>query len=230
MIAPLKQFAIKGVIWYQGESNGDRIEDAKLYQVLFPRMIRDWRAQWKLGDLPFLFVQLTSFRKPATQPVEGIWPWVREAQLKTLSLPKTGMAVITDVGDADDIHPKAKKPVGQRLAYQALHVAYGVDLVYSGPLFRKEKKKGNEIEVEFSNTGSGLVTNNADGHLKGFTIAGADKKFVWADAVIKDNKVIVSATAVNDPVAVRYNWADNPPGDLANKEGLPASPFRTDNW
>jgi sialate O-acetylesterase len=230
MIAPLTSFAIKGAIWYQGESNGDRMEDAKLYPVLFSRMIRDWRDKWKQGNFPFIYVQLTSFRKPATQPVEGIWPWVREAQLKTLSLPNTGMAVIMDAGDADDIHPKAKLPVGQRLAYQALKVAYGMDLVYSGPLFHKAKKKDHSIEIEFSNTGTGLFTEQPDGRLKGFAIAGADRKFIWADAVIKDGRVIVSSPGITDPVAVRYNWADNPPGDLANKERLPASPFRTDNW
>ncbi|MXV17649.1 sialate O-acetylesterase [Hufsiella ginkgonis] len=228
MVAPLVPYGIKGVIWYQGESNGDKLAQAVEYRTLFPRMISDWRAQWKQGDFPFLFVQLANFRKPATAPAEGNWAWVREAQLKTLSLPATGMAVITDIGDAADIHPTNKKDVGIRLALAARKVAYGQQLVYSGPVYRSMRIAGNTIELTFSNTGSGLTANGQE--LKGFGIAAADEKFVWANAVIRGSKVIVSSPGVTRPVAVRYNWADNPPGTLANKEGLLAGPFRTDDF
>lgn len=231
MIAPLIPYAIKGVIWYQGESNGDRLTDAHEYDILFPGMITDWRRHWKEGDFPFLFVQLTSFRAAAKTPSEGNWPWVREAQLHTLSLPHTGMAVSTDIGDADDIHPKNKLDVGLRLALAARHVAYNEKITYSGPLFKSMTVSGNKIRITFLNTGKGLIARPGDGTaLNGFGIAGPDKKFVWAKAVIEGDAVVVYSDEVQQPVAVRYNWADNPPGNLFNKEGLPASPFRTDNW
>jgi sialate O-acetylesterase len=231
MIAPLIPYAIKGVIWYQGESNGDKLADAVEYNKLFPALITDWREKWSEGNFPFLFVQLTNFRTPAGTPSEGIWPWVREAQLKTLRLPKTGMAVITDVGDAKDIHPKDKLDPGVRLALAARHVAYGEDNVYSGPVYQSMTVKGNSITLGFDHCGSGLVIGTSPTQeLKGFGIAGADGKFVWARAVIKGNTVVISSDEIATPVAVRYNWADNPPGNLYNKEGLPASPFRTDNW
>ncbi len=233
MIAPLIHFPIKGVIWYQGESNGDNLEEALEYRVLFPRLIKDWRQHWQQRNFPFLFVQLTSFRAPAKEPVEGIWPWVREAQLKALSLPNTGMAVITDAGDATDIHPKSKKAAGTRLALAALKVVYNKKGVSSGPLYTSMRIKGNSIELNFSNTGGGLIAmpnGSSEQTLSGFAIAGKSKHFMWANAVLQGNKVIVSAEGLNEPVAVRYNWADNPPGNLYNKEGLPASPFRTDNW
>jgi sialate O-acetylesterase len=234
-IAPLIPYAIKGVIWYQGESNGDRSTDAHEYVTLFPRLVTDWRQKWNQGNFPFLFVQLPNYKAPAKTPSEGNWPWIREAQLKTLSLPHTGMAVIIDLGDAADIHPKDKYDVGARLALVARQVAYHEKVVYSGPVYESMKIKENEIILHFSHTGKGLVIGSAPGitvspELKGFGIAGADKKFVWAKARIEGNTVIVSGETVKNPVAVRYAWADNPPANLYNKEGLPASPFRTDNW
>lgn len=240
MIAPLIPYAIKGVIWYQGESNGDKLADAIEYNTIFPALIIDWRKKWDEGNFPFLFVQLANFRNPARTPSEGIWPWVREAQLRTLRLPKTGMAVITDVGDANDIHPKDKLDPGLRLALVASHVAYGEDNVYSGPVYRSMSIKGNGILLHFDQCGGGLIigqspltttpTDSTPGELKGFGIAGADGKFVWARAVIEGKTILVSSDEVKTPVAVRYNWADNPAGNLYNKEGLPASPFRTDTW
>jgi sialate O-acetylesterase len=234
MIAPLIPYAIKGVIWYQGESNGDRLNDALEYKVLFPRLIKDWRQQWKQGDFPFLFVQLTSHHALAQTPAEGIWPWVREAQLKTLSLPNTGMAVIMDAGNATDIHPKEKKPVGERLALAARKIAYQQNIVYTGPVYQSMKIRGNKIILRFS-TG-GLQTRPPHGPVQamlppdGFGIAGEDRKFVWAQAQIKGNTVIVHSDEVRKPVVVRYSWGDNPRGNLFNDSGLPASPFRTDNW
>lgn len=231
MIAPIVQYGIKGVIWYQGENNANNLSDAVMYKQLFPLMIKDWRSNWEEGDFPFLFVQIANFHPPAITPSEGLWPWVREGQLKALSLPKTGMAVITDLGEANNIHPKNKQDVALRLSLIARRVAYGENLVFSGPIFKAMKKDGNKIRLSFSNTGGGLTTGIAqqDTALKGFGIAGADQQFVWAKALVKGNEVIVSADGITDPVAVRYNWADNPPGNLYNKEGLPASPFRTDN-
>jgi len=234
MIAPIIPYAIKGILWYQGESNGDRLEDALEYKDLFPRLINDWRANWQQGDIPFIFVQLTNYRAPAKNPSEGNWPWVREAQLKTLSLPKTGMIVITDIGEAENIHPTNKEDVGLRLSLVVRHLVYGEDIVAYGPIFKSMKIEGNNIRLSFDNIGSGLfadsVRHPGSIELKGFGIAGDDQNFVWAKAVIEGNTVIVSSNEVPYPAAVRYNWADNPPGNLYNKEGLPASPFRTDNW
>ncbi|WP_345952926.1 sialate O-acetylesterase [Mucilaginibacter sp. PAMB04168] len=234
MIAPVVQYGIKGVIWYQGESNGDRLADAVEYKDLFPRLINDWRIQWKQPDLPFLFVQLANFRVSAKTPSEGNWPWVREAQRQALSLPKTGMAVITDVGNADNIHPTNKVDVGLRLALAARHVVYGENIVFSGPDYRSYVVEGRKIRIRFKQTGRGLVIDTVRHpggvELEGFGIAGADGRFVWAKATLDGNTVLVSSEQIANPVAVRYNWADNPPGNLYNKEGLPASPFRTDDW
>ncbi|MDB5117387.1 MAG: 9-O-acetylesterase [Mucilaginibacter sp.] len=239
MIAPILRYGIKGVIWYQGESNGDRLADAVEYKELFPRLIYDWRAQWQQGDFPFLFVQLPNFRTPAVTPSEGIWPWVREAQFKTLAVQGTGMPVITDVGDRVNIHPTNKVDPAYRLALVARHVAYGENLVYSGPVYKSMRVEGNKIIISFDEINKGLVVGrpSPDGtistdskELKGFGIAGADQKFVWAKAVIDGNTVVISSDQVSNPIAVRYNWADNPPGNLYNKDGLPAGPFRTDSW
>lgn len=235
MIAPLIPYAMKGVIWYQGESNGDRLTDALEYETLFPRMIKDWRQQWNQGDFPFLFVQLTSHRPAAKTPSEGNWAWVREAQQKTLSLPNTGMAVTTDIGDAKDIHPTNKLDVGLRLALAARAVAYSKSLVYEGPVYKSMQVKGNEIHIQFKNAANGLhvkteLKMSLVPPLSGFGIAAADGKFVWANARIEGNEIIVYNDQIKDPVAVRYNWADNPPGNLVNNDGLPAAPFRTDNW
>lgn len=228
MIAPMLNYRIKGVIWYQGESNAGRPAE---YRTLFPAVINTWRQQWKQGNFPFLFVQLANYMQTKDQPGESSWAMTREAQLKTLSLPNTGMAVITDAGEWNDIHPLNKEDVGKRLALWAQKQAYGdKKVVYSGPLYQSMSVQGNKIILQFTNTGSGLMAKGGGG-LTYFAIAGADKKFVWANATIEGNKVVVWNDQVPQPVAVRYAWADNPEGaNLYNKEGLPASSFRTDNW
>ena len=216
MIAPVVPYGMKGVIWYQGESNAGQ---SKEYQTLFPAMIADWRSKWKMGDFPFLYVQIA--------PFSGMPPEIREAQFLTLAKSKnTAMTVTTDYGDANDIHPKQKEPVGNRLSLAARALAYGEKIVYSGPLYKAMKVMGGEIAIAFDSTGGGLVAK--DGELKGFTIAGADGKFVPAKAEIKGANVVVSAEGVSDPKAVRYGWDNVPDVNLFNKEGLPASPFRTD--
>ncbi|RJP35187.1 MAG: sialate O-acetylesterase [Candidatus Omnitrophota bacterium] len=224
MISPLIPYAIQGAIWYQGESNADR---AYQYRTLFPAMITDWRREWKQGDFPFLFVQLANFEYKTTK--ENAWPELREAQTMTLSLPKTGMAVTIDIGDANDIHPKNKQDVGKRLALAAEKIAYGHDIVYSGPLYDSMSIDNRNIRLRFQHVGGGLMT--PDGQpLKGFEIAAEDQQFVPADARIDGNTVLVSHDAIEKPVAVRYAWKKNPDCNLFNKEGLPASPFRTDDW
>ncbi|WCT13379.1 sialate O-acetylesterase [Mucilaginibacter jinjuensis] len=234
MVAPVVPYGIKGVIWYQGEGNGDRLSDALEYKDLFPRLIEDWRDKWQQNKLPFLYVQLANYRAPAKTPAEGNWPWVREAQLKTLALPLTGMAVTTDIGNADNIHPLNKKDVGLRLALTARQVAYGEHIVASGPIYESMKAEGHTLRLIFKSTGGGLIADSVrhpgQKVLTGFGIAGNNGKFIWARAIIDGNSIVVSADEVPNPVAVRYNWADNPTGNLYNKEGLPASPFRTDNW
>ncbi|MDQ3394810.1 MAG: sialate O-acetylesterase [Bacteroidota bacterium] len=223
MIAPIVPYAIKGAIWYQGESNADR---AKQYESLFPAMIQDWRAAWGLGDFPFLFVQLANFMQPSEEPSESNWAELRNAQLKALSVPNTGMAVIIDIGDANDIHPKNKHDVGKRLALAARKVAYKEEIVYSGPIYESMTVEGDKIRIKFKHTGSGLVIKGEEP--KEFAIAGQDNKFYRAKAVIENDAVIVSSDKVQNPVAVRYAWADNPEGaNLYNKEGLPAAPFQS---
>lgn len=227
MIAPLTAYGIKGVLWYQGEA------DTKIafeYQKLFPAMIRGWRSQWKQKDLPFIYVQLPNYGPVKTSPSESYWAEQREAQAMALSLPKTGMAITLDIGETNNIHPLNKADVGKRLALVAQHVAYGESIVYSGPLYKNMQIKGNQISIGFSNVGGGLQVKDG-GTLKNFAIAGADQKFVWAEAKIKGNKVVVWSDEISMPVAVRYAWADSPEGlNLYNKEGLPAAGFRTDNW
>jgi sialate O-acetylesterase len=225
MIAPLIPYGIKGAIWYQGESNAG---NAKGYQTLFPAMIRNWRDDWGQGEFPFLFVQLANYMARKTEPGESNWAELREAQTKTLALPKTGMAVIIDIGDAKDIHPKNKQDVGKRLALWAQAQVYGKDVVYSGPLFDACKVEGDKARISFKHAGSGLEAKGEK--LAGFAVAGEDRKFVWADAKIEGKEVVVSSPQVAKPAAVRYAWADNPECTLYNKEGLPASPFRTDDW
>ncbi|MFZ6033412.1 MAG: sialate O-acetylesterase [Melioribacter sp.] len=226
MLAPLFNYKIKGVVWYQGESNADRPVE---YRRLFPALIKDWRNNWHQGDFPFLFVQLANFMEPDSAPSNSNWALLREAQTKALDLPNTGMAVTIDIGEWNDIHPLNKKDAGKRLALAAMKIAYGEDPVFSGPVYKSMRIEGNKIIIDFSHTGGGLVCKG--NQLKHFAIAGADKKFVWANAEIKDNKVIVWSDEIKNPVAVRYAWADNPEGaNLYNKEGLPASPFRTDDW
>ncbi len=226
MMKPLTPYAVAGAIWYQGESNADR---AYQYRTLFPTMIRAWREAWAQPDLPFLFVQLANFNALATTPGESDWAELREAQTMTLALPHTGMAVILDIGEADDIHPRDKKDVGLRLALQALKRVYGKEVVASGPMFAEASPDGAAMRIRFENLGGGLVT--ADGAPpKGFAISGSDHKWRWADARIDGGAVVVSNPDVPEPVAVRYGWADNPPNTLRNKAGLPAAPFRTDDW
>jgi sialate O-acetylesterase len=223
-IAPLLNYSIKGVIWYQGEAN---TKNPPAYQKLFPAMIADWRQRWHESDFPFLYVQLTSFMATKDQPSESSWAELRESQLKSLSVPNTAMIVTTDIGEAADIHPLNKLDVGKRLALAAENLAYGdKKVIYSGPIYKSMKIEGSKITLTFTNTDGGLVAKN--GQLKYFAIAGPDKKFVWANAKINSDKVIVWSDEVKNPVAVRYAWADNPDGaNLYNKTGLPASPFRT---
>jgi sialate O-acetylesterase len=225
MVNPIIPYGMKGVIWYQGESNASRAEQ---YRRLFPAMINDWRNHWGQGDFPFLFVQLANFKPRAAEPGESDWAELREAQAMALKLPATGMAVTIDIGEANDIHPANKQDVGLRLARAAEHVAYGKELVYSGPIFESMRIVDGAARLTFRHVGGGLEARG--GTLKGFSIAGTDKKFVWADAKIDGNEVVVSAKAVDAPVAVRYAWADNPEATLYNAAGLPASPFRTDDW
>ncbi|MDD5065072.1 MAG: sialate O-acetylesterase [Phycisphaerae bacterium] len=226
-IAPLLNYSIKGVIWYQGESNASRNPSA--YQKLFYTLIADWRQKWNQGYFPFLYVQLTSFMAAKDQPSESGWAELREAQLKTLAIPNTAMAVTIDIGEWNDIHPLNKEDVGKRLALAAENLAYGEkDVIYSGPIYQSMTTDGNKITLTFTNTDGGLIAK--DSNLKYFAIAGADKKFVWANAKIQGDKIIVWNNSVPNPVAVRYAWADNPEGaNLYNQTGLPASPFRTDD-
>jgi sialate O-acetylesterase len=249
MIAPLIPYAIKGAIWYQGESNAGR---AHQYRTLFADMIRNWRQDWKQGDFTFLLVQLAPFRDIKEQPGDSDWAELREAQqLATKVLPKVGMAVITDVGDEKDIHPKRKEPVGARLALAARGITYGQRVTQSGPVFRRMKVKKGQAVLSFRHVGKGLearplLTNGlpATGlwtaktgqalesaqSLAGFAVAGEDRKFVWAKAEVQRNQVLVSSPSVAKPVAVRYGWADYPVVNLWNQDGLPASPFRTDDF
>jgi sialate O-acetylesterase len=225
MIMPLTPYAIRGAIWYQGESNADR---AAQYRKLFPAMIGDWRHAWEEGDFPFLFVQLANWG--ISQPRSN-WPELREAQLMTLSLPKTGMAVTIDIGDGSDIHPKNKQDVGYRLALAAQAIAYGRDVIYSGPIYESMAVEGEKVRLRFKYAYGGLVAKNSPSlTLSGFEIAGDDHKFVAAEAKIDGETVVVRSEKAPHPVAVRYAWGMNPWCNLYNRAGLPASPFRTDDW
>jgi sialate O-acetylesterase len=225
MIMPLTPYAIRGAIWYQGESNADRPAQ---YRKLFPAMIRDWRHAWEEGDFPFLFVQLANWG--ISQPRSN-WPELREAQLMTLSLPKTGMAVTIDIGDGSDIHPKNKQDVGYRLALAAQAIAYGRDVIYSGPIYESMAVEGEKVRLRFKYVYGGLVAKNwPSPALSGFEIAGDDHEFVAAEAKIDGDTVVVRSEKAPHPVAVRYAWAMNPSCNLYNRAGLPASPFRTDDW
>jgi sialate O-acetylesterase len=227
MINPLIPFAFRGVIWYQGEANADR---AYQYRKAFPLMITDWRKCWANSDFPFYFVQLASFNAAnGTSNNGSTWAELREAQVKTLSLPNTGMAVITDIGDSSNIHPKDKQDVGKRLAAIALHNVYGENNVYNGPVYTTMKTEGNKAIISF--IGSGLAVHDKYGYIKGFEIAGTDKQFHYAKAYISGNTVVAYNDVVNTPVAVRYGWTDDAGDDnLFNNEGFPAGPFRTDDW
>jgi sialate O-acetylesterase len=216
---------IRGVIWYQGENNAGK---AYQYRSLFPLLIEDWRIRWQQGYFPFLYVQLANYMERKAEPTESEWAELREAQLLTLRYPNTGMAVAIDIGDANDIHPRNKLEVGKRLFLLARKLAYNEDITVSGPLYRSYVAEGNRIRIRFTSTGNGLEARNGS-ELKGFSIAGVDKKFVWASAFIEGDEVIVSSPLVPEPTAVRYSWASNPDGNLYNREGLPASPFSTDS-
>ncbi len=226
MVRPMQPFAIRGVIWYQGESNAG---DAWYYRTLFPTMISCWRKDWGQGDFPFLFVQLAPYMKIVTEPTESNWAELREAQLMTTkTVPNTAMAVITDVGDENDIHPQQKEPVGSRLALAARAMVYGQKVEYRSPTYKSLKIDNNRAIVSFSDARGGLVLKGD--RVTEFTICGPDHKFYNADATIKGNQVVVSSPSVAHPVAVRYGWANYPLVNLYSKANLPASPFRTDDF
>ena len=223
MVAPLINCRIKGILWYQGETNSNRPQE---YKKLLPALINDWRNKWQQGNIPFLYVQLPNFMEVQYLPSESQWAELRFSQLKTLSVANTAMVVTIDAGEWNDIHPLEKKVVGERLALAAQKLAYGNDkIVYSGPIYKSSVKDADSIKIEFDHIGSGL-TIKGGGDLNHFAIAGTDRKFVWAEARIEDNHVIVWSDEIKDPIYVRYAWADNPEGaNLYNNEGLPASPF-----
>lgn len=227
MINPLTQLAIKGVIWYQGESN---VGWADSYRTLFPTMINAWRTKWGF-EFPFYWVQLANYMAKDKEPQRSEWAELRESQSAALSLPRTGQAVITDIGEGDDIHPRNKQDVGLRLALIALERTYGMNgVVSSGPVFKSMNITGNKVSIEFEHIGEGLSVHNKYGYIEGFAVAGDDRKFEWAQAYLEGDRVIVFSNRVTRPVAVRYSWSDNPDVNLFNKKGLPAAPFRTDNY
>lgn len=229
MVKPLIPIGIKGVIWYQGETNAER---AYQYRKAFPLMIQDWRKQWGEGDFPFYFVQLSSYNaNNGNSDVGSSWAELREAQTLTLSVPNTGMAVTIDIGDPHDIHPRNKQDVGKRLAALALNRTYQKTRTDSGPSYKSFAINGNQVIVSFAGTGSGLIAKDRYGYVKGFELAGADHKFHYAKASIQGDVVVVSCDAVPQPVAIRYGWADDASdANLYNREGFPAIPFRTDTW
>lgn len=228
MIAPFTSYSLKGFVWYQGETN---VWKPEVYQQLLPALTKDWRAQFQQPELPFLYVQLPGFQDRTMLPAESNMAVLRDGQLKSLSIPRSGMAVTLDLGEWNDIHPLTKKPIGERLALAARKLAYGEDIVSSGPIYESNQIEGNRIRIRFRETGSGLSINKTDeDELMQFAIAGKGKKFVWAKAIIERNTVVVWSDEITEPMYVRYAWADNPEGaNLINAEGLPASPFRTDN-
>ncbi|MDD3587511.1 MAG: sialate O-acetylesterase [Thermoguttaceae bacterium] len=227
MIVPIRPFGIKGVIWYQGESNAGR---AAQHDIMFPVMIQNWRDEWQQGDFPFYFVQLANYMKIKDAPGDSAWAELRESQSRALACRNTGEAVTIDIGEANDIHPKNKQDVGLRLAAWALAKDYGKNVPYSGPRLRDMKIDGDKAVVSFDFVGTGLVAKGAKPNedVKGFAMAGADRKFYWAKATVKGDTIVVSCPEVKRPWAVRYAWADNPICNLYNKEGFPACPFRTD--
>ena len=247
MIDPLIPYAIKGAIWYQGESNVGR---AYQYRKAFPLLIKDWRTRWGQGDFPFLFCQLANMDGKSATPGESSWAELREAQSLTLAVPNTGQAVLIDVGDSGNVHPQNKADVSARLAAIALAQTYGQAVPFSGPVYQAMKIDGGKIRLAFKQTDGGLVAKplpatysvdsatgttaplvrNTTGELEGFAICGADRQWVWAEAKIEGNQVVVSSDKVPAPVAVRYGWANNPTCNLCNGAGFPASPFRTDNF
>jgi len=228
MISPIIPFGIKGAIWYQGEGNADEWD---LYRTLFPAMVRDWRLRWGQGDFPIYTVQLSSYRPPRSEPGESHWAAFREVQTQLQSIvPHSGMAVTVDIGNAMDIHPLSKAEVGRRLSLVALAKTYNHPIEYSGPLYQRMEIRDGKVVLHFTQVGGGLTAKGGE-PLKRFAIAGADRKFVWGEAKIEAETVVVSSPQLSKPVAVRYAWDINPDGcNLFNAAGLPASPFRTDDW
>ena len=222
MVAPAVPYTIKGVIWYQGESNSRRAF-APMYSRIFPVLIADWRTQWHEGDFPFLFVQVANFKSNATEE----WAIIREAQRRSLSVANTAMVVTVDIGDPDNVHPADKKTVGARLALAARALAYGENVEYSGPLFRQATPDGEGVRVWFDHAASGLVARG--GALQGFEIAGDDGRFVTATARIDGGTVVVGNVRVAEPKCVRYGWANAPVVNVYNSDGLPASPFTSED-
>ncbi|MFC1736150.1 sialate O-acetylesterase [Candidatus Hydrogenedentota bacterium] len=222
MIAPLIPYRIAGVAWYQGEANAIRHEFAMNYDNVLPALIKDWRTNWGEGDFPFLIVQLAAFdSKP-----DHDWPTLREAQTKALSVDNTALIVTLDVGERDNIHPRKKKPVGERLSLAARALVYGEEVPSSGPVYSGMDIREGSAVIKFKHVYDGLIAKG--GELKGFVIAGEDKKFVSAEAKIDGDMVVVLSSDVKAPIAVRYAWKDFPECNLFNKAGLPAGPFRTD--
>ncbi len=228
VLKPTIGYGIRGVIWYQGESNASK---AYQYRDLFPLMIKSWRDEWGQGDFPFYWVQLADFQPETSEPKESAWAELREAQTMTLSkLPKTGEAVIIDVGEGQDIHPRNKQDVANRLARWALARDYGVPIAYQSPTYKAMEKQGKKVVLTFDHVGGGLKPFDVV-EPRGFAIAGGDHKFVWAKArIVGPATVEVWSDQVADPVAVRYAWADNPVCNLYSQERLPVTPFRTDDW
>ena len=224
MIEPLTPFHIKGVIWYQGESN---VGAAVLYRQLFPALILDWRKHWG-AELPFLFVQLAGYSSDPADPSDAPWAELREAQQAAVALPRTGMATAVDIGNMEDVHPKNKQEVAQRLALVAAGVAYGEDVLASGPTFKSMQVEGERIRVHFDHTGTGLIAKDRYGYPRGFAVAPRGGPYRWARATIDGTDVVVYSDEVAAPIALRYSWANTPDGNLYNREGLPAIPFRTD--
>lgn len=226
MISPLLPFRIKGVIWYQGEKNAMDNRSVQ-YRTLFPALIGDWRAHWGY-EFPFLFVQLAGFGHNEPEPADYQWSELREAQSMALAVPLTGMATAVDVGDENDVHPRDKQDVAHRLVLAAAKVAYGENLVYSGPTYQSIQLQGSRARIHFAHLGTGLLVKDKYGYVRGFEVAGPDGKFVWAQARQDGSDILVFNAAIQHPTAVRYDWSNTPDGNLYNEEGLPAPPFRTD--
>jgi sialate O-acetylesterase len=227
VLKPTIGYGIRGVIWYQGESNADR---AYQYRDLFPLMIKSWRDEWGQGDFSFYWVQLADFLPEVSQPKESAWAELREAQSMTLKLPKTGEAVIIDLGDGHDIHPTNKQDVANRLARWAMARDYGLKIACQSPSYQTMEKHGNKVVLRFDHVERGLKTADV-AEPRGFAIAGSDRKFVWANAkILRTATIELWSDEVSEPVAVRYAWADNPVCNLYSREGLPLTPFRTDDW
>lgn len=233
MVHPLLSQPTTGVLWYQGESNANTMSDAAEYRTLFRNMISQWRTDWRRAaeePVPFLWVQLANYMEPPETPSESAWATLREGQHAALSLPNTGQAVAIDLGEADDIHPRNKQDVGRRLARDARALVYDQDVVHSGPVYEDHRIAEDRVILSFDHVGGGLTTRG-EGRPDGFAIAGPDRSFVWAEARIEDDRVVVWSDEIDEPVAVRYAWADNPKrANLYNEAGLPAAPFRTDEW